>query len=190
MALGPSQTQDDLTMGLFKRNPAKQLVKDGDVEGLLSLATSSDESQRADALNALPALDGAMSPEQRNDAKGILSSSLTDPSPDVRGQALFALWETQGGEAVERVAAGLTDPDAGVRCLAAAMLGAGDPSLVAEPLIAALQDTEPVVRLSAADSLGLGDSSAEASLDKVASDDPDAEVRAAAQSALDQLRAG
>ncbi|MGH2828558.1 MAG: HEAT repeat domain-containing protein [Actinomycetota bacterium] len=175
-------------MGLFKRNPAKQLVKDGDVDGLLSLAASGEEVQRADAINALPALDGAMSPEQRISANGILSSALSDPIPDVRGQALFALWEIQGGEAVARVAAGLTDPDAGVRCLAAAMLGAGDPSVVAEPLIVALQDAEPVVRQSAADSLGaLGDSGAEPFLDKVASDDPDAEVRAAAQTALDQL---
>ena len=57
MAFGPSQAQDDLAaMRLFKRNPAKQLVKDGDVEGLMALANSDDEVTRADALNALPAL--------------------------------------------------------------------------------------------------------------------------------------
>jgi HEAT repeat protein len=191
VALGPSQAQDDLTMGFFKRNPAKQLVKDGDVEGLLSLATSSDENERADALNALPALDGAMTPEQRANSRGVMTSALSDSSPDVRGQALFALWETEGGAAAGHVIAGLADPDAGVRCLAAAMLGAGDPSVATEPLIASLQDTQPVVRQSAADSLGaLGDSSAEVSLDKVASDDPEAEVRVAARTALDRLRAG
>ncbi|MGH2701151.1 MAG: HEAT repeat domain-containing protein [Actinomycetota bacterium] len=178
-------------MGLFKRNPAKQLVKAGDVEGLLSLADSSDESERADALNALPALEGAMTPEQRASSRGVMTSALSDSSPDVRGQALFALWETEGGGAVERVIGGLGDPDVGVRCLAAAMLGGGDPSVATDPLIASLQDGEPVVRQSAADSLGaLGDRRAEAPLDKVASDDPEAEVRAAARSALDQLGAG
>jgi HEAT repeat protein len=178
-------------VGLFKRNPAKQLVKAGDVEGLLSLAASSDENQRADALNALPALDGAMTPEQRANSRGVMASALSDSSSDVRGQALFALWETEGGGAVERVIEGLGDPNAGVRCLAAAMLGGGDPSVATNPLIASLQDSEAVVRQSAADSLGaLGDARAEAPLDKVASDDPDAEVRAAAQTALDQLKAG
>jgi HEAT repeat protein len=188
VAFGPSQAQDDLTMGLFKRNPAKQLVKDGDVEGLLSLATSGDEVSRADALNSLPALNGAMSPEQRAAAHDIMTSAAADSSPDVRGQALFALWETEGGDAVDRVIQGLRDPDAGVRTMTAAMLGAGDPSVAADPLITLLQDDEAVVRQTAAESLAsLGDPRAEAALNKAASDDPDAMVRAAAQTALDQL---
>jgi HEAT repeat protein len=175
-------------MGLFKRNPAKQLVKEGDVDGLLSLATSGDEVSRADALNSLPALTGAMSPEQRAAAHGIVMSAAADSSPDVRGQALFALWETEGGDAADRVIEGLRDPDPGVRTLVAAMLGAGDPSVVADPLITLLQDDEAVVRQTAAESLAaLGDARAEAPLDKVASDDPDAMVRAAAQTARDQL---
>jgi hypothetical protein len=45
VAFGPSQAQDDLTaMRLFKRSQAKQLVKDGDVDGLMALATSDDEA--------------------------------------------------------------------------------------------------------------------------------------------------
>jgi HEAT repeat protein len=178
-------------MGLFKRNQSKQLVKAGDVEGLMALATSDDEATRADALNALPALNGAMSPEQRATAHNLVMSALADANPDVRGQALFALWETEGGDAVDLMIEGLRDPDTGVRTLVAAMLGAGDPSVMADPLIWLLQDDEAVVRQTAAEALAsLGDPRAEAPLNKVASDDPDEMVRTAARNALAQLGTG
>lgn len=176
-------------MGLFRRNKAKQLVKDGDAEGLLTQASSDDEAARADAFNSLPALTGAMSPEQRTRAHDLLESAATDQSPDVRAQALFALWEIEGGDAAARVIEGLSDPDAGVRTLAAAMLGGGDPSVVSEPLISLLEDDEAVVRQTAAESLGaLGDPRAEAPLTGTAEGDADAGVRTAAADALRQLR--
>ena len=192
MAFGSSQTQDDLTpVGLFKRNQAKQLVKDGDVEGLMSLATADDEATRAEALNALPLLNGAMSPEQRATVHDLATSAAADADPDVRGQALFALWETEGGDAIDHMVEGLRDPDAGMRTLVAAMLGAGDPSVVGDPLISLLRDDVPVVRQMAAESLAsVGDPRAEAPLNKLASDDPDEMVRAAARRALAQLGTG
>lgn len=178
-------------MGLFRRNKAKQLLKEGDVDGLLSLATSGDEVSRANALNALPVLNGAMSPEQRATVHDLVRSGLADANSDVRAQALFALWETEGGDAIDPMIEGLRDPDAGVRTMVAAMLGAGDPTVACDPLIATLSDEAPVVRQMAVESLAaLGDPRAEAPLNKLASDDPDDMVRAAARKALAQLGAG
>jgi len=192
VAFGSSQTQDDLTaMGLFKRNPAKQLVKDGDVDGLLALATSNDESTRADALNAMPILIEAMSPQQLATARDAVRCGLADANCDVRAQALFALWEMEGGDAIDHMIEGLRDPDAGVRLLVAAMLGAGDPTVVSDPLISSLRDAKGVVRQAAVESLAaLGESRAEPYLSKLASDDPDEMVRGAARKALAQMRIG
>ena len=178
-------------MRLFKRNPAKQLVKNGDVEGLLALATSDDEATKAAALNALPILIEAMSPEQRATVHDLVRSGLAEANCDVRAQALFALWETEGGDAIDPMIEGLRDPDAGVRTMVAAMLGAGDPTVACDPLIATLSDEAPVVRQMAVESLAtLGDPRAEAPLNKLASDDPDGMVRKAARNALTQLGTG
>jgi HEAT repeat protein len=93
----------------FRRSPAEQMKKAGDVPGLVALLQSGSKNDRADASNAL-----AGHPE----AEEALIVALNDPEGVVQSQAIFALGELRSERAFNDIAAFLHDRDSMLRVFA------------------------------------------------------------------------
>ncbi|MGH2700074.1 MAG: HEAT repeat domain-containing protein [Actinomycetota bacterium] len=177
-------------MPLFKKSQAKELTKKGDVGGLIALATASDyPSERAEAVNSLARFHERVAGEHHGGVLGVIRAAASDPSAEVRTQALFALGELRPEGAIDRLLAGVEDLDWGVRLFAVTMLGKFPaPRVVARVAAVVADDPEGMVREAAAVSLGeLGDPGAIEPLRRAAVDDPEREVRRSAKEALRSL---
>ena len=181
-------------MPLFKKNKSKgkvdQLVKAGDVAGLIALITGPNPAlERADAVHELPRFSDEVETRHRDAAHAALTSAVQDPEAEVRCSALFAVGEFGWDDAVDRLVAGTEDSEWMVRVFAVTLLGRFPGERTVTKLGAVLShDAEGMVREAAASSLGeLGDPTALEPLRSVAAEDPDREVRKAAKGAAKRL---
>lgn len=177
-------------MPLFKKDKVRQLVKVGDVAGLLEVITgAAPAKERADALHELPRFADEIEARHKDAAHAALTSATQDPNPEVRSSTLFALAELRWDDTVEHLIAATDDSEWIVRVFAVTMLGRFPEERVVFRLRAVLaDDSEGMVREAAASSLGeLGDQGAVEPLRRAASGDRDREVRRSADGALKRL---
>jgi HEAT repeat protein len=177
-------------MPLFKKSKVEQLVKAGDVAGLIALLTGSDHArERADAAHELPRFAEEIEAQYRDAAHAAVTRAAQDADAEVRSSALFALSELRWDDAVEHLMAGAKDSEWVVRMFAGTMLGCFPDERVAHFLGTVLaDDREGMVREAVASALGdLGVPGGLESLRRAAHEDPDREVRKAAESALRRL---
>ena len=178
-------------MPLFKKkSKVDQLVKAGDVAGLIAVITGPNPAlERADAVHELPRFAEEIEARHRDAARAALTSAVQDPDAEVRSSALFAVGEFRWEDSVERLIAGADDSEWMVRVFAVTMLGRFPSERAVAKLGAVLaHDAEGMVREAAASSLGeLGDRAALEPLQRAAAEDPDREVRKAAKGAVKRL---
>lgn len=177
-------------MALFKKSKVDQLVKAGDVAGLIALITDPDPAkERADAAHELPRFSKEVEAQHKDAAHAALTRAAQDPEAEVRSSALFAFNELRWDDAVEHLMAGAEDSEWVVRMFAITMLARFPDERVGHLLRTALaDDPEGMVREAAAGSLGdRGADGAREPLRRAANEDPDREVRRAAQAALRSL---
>ena len=177
-------------MPLFKKSRVDQLVKAGDVAGLLAVINGpSPARERADAVHELPRFAEEVEVHHKDAADAVLVSAAKDPDPEVRSSALFAVSELGFEDAVERLVTGTNDSEWMVRIFAVTLLGRfRDERAVARLDAVLTNDAEGMVREAAASSLGeLGDTTALEPLRRAAEEDPDREVRKAAERSVKQL---
>jgi HEAT repeat protein len=93
----------------FRRSQAEQLMKAGDVAGLIAPLHSGSKGDRADAANAL-----ASHPE----AEEALIAALSDSEGVVQSQAIFALGEIGSRKAFSQIANFLHHNDSMLRTFA------------------------------------------------------------------------
>jgi HEAT repeat protein len=178
---------------LFKKSRVSQLVKAGDVAGLIAVITGSNPArERADAVHELPRFSEEVDARHRDEARAALTSAAQDPDAEVRSSALFAVGEFGWDDSVDRLVAGSDDSEWMVRVFAVTMLGRFPDERTTARLGAVLSnDVEGMVREAAASSLGeLGDPTALGPLRRAAAEDPDREVRKAAEGAVKRLEGG
>ena len=82
-------------MALFKKRKVKdkvrQLVKAGDVAGLIEVITgAAPAKERADAAHELPRFSTEIEARHRDAAHSALTGATQDSNPEVRSSALFA----------------------------------------------------------------------------------------------------
>jgi len=115
---------------------------------------SASKTNRAEAVRAI----GAFGEDASAIAVKTAAAALTDPDPDVRSAAAWALSQMSaaGAPAIPALDKALTDVNPRVRCLAAVALRSMGPKAVdAVPaLVHALSDSAAYVRASAADAIG------------------------------------
>lgn len=184
-------------MPLFKKRKSKgkvdQLVKMGDVAGLIALITGPNPTlERADAVHELPRFSEEVEAHHKDAAHTALTSAVQDPEAEVRCSALFAVGEFRLEDSVERLIAGADDSEWIVRLFAVTILGRFPGERTVAKLGTVLShDAEGMVREAAASSLGeLADSAALEPLRRAAAEDPDREVRKAAKGAVKRLENG
>ena len=177
-------------MALFKKDKVRQLVKAGDVAGLLEVITgAAPAKERADALHELPRFADEIEARYKDAVHAALTGATQDPNPEVRSSALFAWAELRWDDAVEHLMAAADDSEWIVRVFAVTMLGRFPEERVVLRLgVVLADDSEGMVREAAASSLGeLGDQGAVEPLRRAASGDRDREVRRSAEGALKRL---
>jgi len=132
-----------------------------------TLAAYLAQTKSAETIRAI----GSFGPDAAS-AVNQLAHALSDPDPDVRSAAAWALSQigAPGAAAVPALEKSLSDSNARVRSLSAVALQSFGPKAVAAvpALIAALQDSAAFVRAPAADALGSIGPSAKAAVDALA----------------------
>lgn len=148
---------------------------------LLDMARTGTGSRQLAAIAAL----AHVSVEQ---ASGMLDALLSDPDPEVRRAAAWALAEAEDDDSVAGLAEALGDDDPLLRENAAWALGRIESSEALGPLQIALRDRTVGVRVNAAWALGqIEDAAAIPSLADVVGGDAEDEVRKAAAWALGRI---
>lgn len=158
-----------------------------EVDGLIKLLRSRDPSVRQRAISLLA--------EQDKRAVSQLSAALSDPDPNVRQGAAYALGEIRSDDkdAVDRLTRLLRDDNRLIRIVAAQSLGqigrGAGPAVPA--LIELLKDNDPSVRKMAVQSLGEIRSDPRNVIRELLAQlrDPDNDVRGAAITAIEKYDA-
>jgi hypothetical protein len=97
-----------------ERNPIQQMLAETDINKLIETTRSGDPESRANALAMLAVRGKGPNPLVRD----VFKAALSDPSAEVRAQAVFGLSKYQDASVPADLAAALHDDDVSVRLMA------------------------------------------------------------------------